>query len=860
MSETAVRNVILTIDGRQLSVPFGTTILDAARRLDIDIPTLCEHEWLHRLASCRLCLVKIEGYAQPVASCTTIAGDGMVVTTQDEELHRLRVMQLQFILVNHPLDCPICDKAGECRLQDLTYALGVAQVPFQAATGEQRIDLQSPLIERNDQRCIRCGRCVAVCHEVQGVGALKFAGRGYHARITTQNDGPLDCEFCGQCVAVCPVGALLPRPFKHKARVWDLEPRETICGYCGAGCQIEMHTLRDRIYRVTGAAAALHEGKLCIRGRFGWDITHDERRLTAPLLKRGEGFVSVSWDEALETVAESIRHALATGGPEAVGVLAGPRLPIEDAYLMAYVFGAGIGTRRVAVPGYDAYGDAMKTTFDRLGHIGSTASFQNLREADAILLFGSDLAVEMPVPHLAVLAAVREGDAKLIHAYPTPTKLEDFATARLRYRPGEQLALLLLLVKQLLEMKRQNRKFLAEHTEGFIVFGREVNKLNAAELAARCGVALAEVDEAVRQLAGARQPVIILGAQALAGAAFDLTNLVLDLLLLLGRIENGLLFSADRSNLVGVMLAGLIPGRGPGLATYNQAPAGWPRLPEEPGQGYAGVVEAGQAGHLGVLLSFGANPLVQNTRAETLRRAIQETPLVVACDSFMTETAKLADVVLPTAIFPERDGHLISAEGRVLQTRQVVQPHGEAWPEWRILLELAAKLNIAVRFESPAQIWDEAINVIPALRATVPQIKDHDGALLPRASLRNEEKIPFGQLPELPPAIEGELILVAGSWFSHNGTMTQWSKAIAQVAAEPYLDLHPSDAMKHGLSAGEVAVVENEGVKLFIKVRLNSQLTPGIAFAPTHFAEFPIGRLLRDCPYTTVKISKNPRS
>jgi len=856
MSEN-VRTVTLTIDGRQLSVPFGTTILDAARRLDIDIPTLCEHEWLHRLGSCRLCLVKIEGLTQPVASCTTVAGDGMVVTTHDEELRRLRVTQMQFILMNHPLDCPVCDKAGECRLQDLTYALGVTEVPYRATTGEQRIDTLSPLIERNDKRCIRCGRCVAVCEEVQGVGALKFIGRGYQMRITTRDDGPLDCEFCGQCVAVCPVGALLPRPFKHKARVWDLEPTTTVCGYCGAGCQLVMHTLRDRIYRVTGDSNSINEGKLCIRGRFGWDIVHDERRLTSPLLKRDAGFVAVTWDEALEAVAEGIRHALATGGPEAVGVLAGPRLPIEDAYLLAYVFGAGVGTRRVAVAGQDAYGEAMKVTFDRLGRAGSTASFRDLREADVIFLLGSDLAAEMPVPHLAVLAAVREGDAKLIQAHPTPTKLDNWATARLCYRPGGQVALLLLLIKQLLEMKRQNRKFLAEHTDGFIAFGREVNKLNAAELAAQCGLAVTEVDEAVRQLAAARHPVIVLGSQALAGAAAAaVTHLVLDLLMLLGKIEDGLLLSTERNNLVGVMLAGLVPGRGPGLTSYDQVPAGWPRLPEEPGLGYAGIIEAGQAGHLGALLSFGANPLVQNTKAETLRSAMKETPFVVVCDAFMTETAKLADVILPTTTFPERGGHIVSAERRVLESAQVVPAHGEAWPEWRILLELAAKLDFAVQVESPAEIWDEAISVIPPLRAAAPLMKGREGALLPRRILQADEKLPFGTLPTPPPPLGGELILTAGTWFTHNGTLTQWSKAIAEVAAAPRLDLHPDDAAKFGLAEGDIAWVENEGVRLSATVRLNGQLPPGVAFAPTHFAAFPVGRLLRDCPCAPVKIGK----
>ncbi|NLH48139.1 MAG: molybdopterin-dependent oxidoreductase [Myxococcales bacterium] len=832
MKKTEPKNVTLTIDGRAITVPFGTTILDAARRLEIDIPTLCEHPWIHRLASCRLCLVKIAGQSQPVASCTTAANDGLAVTTDDEDLLRLRRAQMQYILLNHPLDCPICDKAGECKLQDLTYRLGVTEVPFRADIGEQGIDTLSPLIERNDRRCIRCGRCVAVCHEVQAVGAYKFDGHGYRTKINTQNGGPLDCEFCGQCVAICPVGALLLKPFKHQARVWDLKSTETVCGYCGAGCQIELQTRRNRVYRVTSdLATTTNRGRLCVRGRFGWDFLHDERRVRTPLLRRDGELQPVSWDEALDALAAGVRHALDTGGPEAIGVLTGARLPIEDAFLLARVFGGS----RLAVPGQDAYGAALKIARDRLGHPGSTADFATLRQADAILLLGSDLAAEMPVPHLDALAAVRENDARLIHAHPLPTKLEPYATARLPYRPGSQTALLLLLLRALVDRKGQNVDFIIRRTDGFAAFKAGLDRLNPAELLAQTGLELDAVEKAAAELAAAKRPVIVLGSAALTDTSAEaVTNLAIDLLLALGKVENGLLLSAESCNLYGAMLAGLAPGKG-----------------------YAGVVEAGRSGRLGALLAFGADPLIDAPLAESLRQALEVTGFVVVGDSFLTETAKRAHLFLPTTTFAERAGTYLSGEGRLLQLNPALRAPEGVQSEWRILLALAERLGRPAPWKKFEAIRAEAMRAVPALGDAEAPAKNRQGVLLPRLVLAPETKIAFGKLPDpiAPPA--GDHFLIAGPVFQHNGTLSRWSRAIAEICPAPWIELNPEDAARLGVGAGDTVRVANDGVEFSVAVRINARLRRGVVFAPRHFAEFPVGRLLNDPGGAVVTIKRS---
>jgi formate dehydrogenase alpha subunit len=854
--------VSLTIDGRAVSVPAGTTIFEAARAAGIEIPYLCRHPWIHHLASCRVCVVKVAGVEGVVASCATPVADGMVVTTTDDEIHRLRQQQMQFILLNHPLDCPVCDKAGECKLQDLTYQLGVTDVPYVARLEGQTIDKLSPLIERNDERCIRCGRCVAVCYEVQAVGAYKFDGRGYHTKINTQDGGPLDCEFCGQCVAICPVGALLSKQFKHKARVWDLTRTATVCGYCGAGCQIELQTRRGRVYRVTSdRKTTSNQGKLCIRGRFGWDIVYDDRRPATPLVRRGGELVPATWDEALDAAATGIGHALVTGGPPAVGALVGSRLPVEDAYLLAHLFGATIGSSRVAICGQDALGEALKTVQARLGHLGSTASFDDLRQADAILLLGSDLAAEMPVPHLAAIAAVRENDARLVHAVPVPTKLETFATTSVRYRPGAQTAFLLSLLRALIEAKGQNVDFIMKRTDGFAFFKTALDRLDRRDLAEKCGVPVETVRAAASDRAGAKRPVVVLGPMALGdGQAAAVTSLAVDLLLALGGIEKGLLFSTDRADTLGAMLAGLTPGRGPGLATYDIVPVGWSRLPESPGRGYAGVIEAGAAGQLGALFICGDDPLVDAPHAEALRKAMEVTGFVVAAHPFLTETAKKAHVFLPTTVFAERGGTYVSAEGRVLSLNAAVPAPAGAWPEWRILHELTKRLGHETRGGGLADLWREACAVVPELAAAAKASVTRQGALLPRFVIGDGVKIAFGALPPAGEPLTGGLILVAGQVFHHNGTLSQWSKGIADVCAAPWLELHPDDAARVGLGEGDTArVTASNGVELTATVRLNARLTPGIAFAPTHFREFPAGRLLADGPFAAVTIARQFR-
>jgi len=337
----------VTIDGRTTKVPQGTSVLDAARKLDVPIPTLCYHEKLTAFGGCRLCVVEIKGIPRPVTSCTTPVTDGMEVTTVTPQLEALRKTALDLILSDHPYDCMVCERAGDCVLQELAYFYGIREPRFK---GERRVYAKkdaNPFIERDMEKCILCSRCVKVCDEVQGVGAIDFAYRGFKSKICPPYEEPLNCEFCGQCMTVCPTGALTGKMWYHKGRQKDVKEVETVCAYCGTGCKIVLHTRRNEVIRVTSKPDSWNEGWLCVKGRFGYQFINSPDRLKKPLIKKNGSFEEVSWDEALGHVAERLSSIKAAHGADAIGGLSSARCTNEENYLFQKFIRAGLGTNNV---------------------------------------------------------------------------------------------------------------------------------------------------------------------------------------------------------------------------------------------------------------------------------------------------------------------------------------------------------------------------------------------------------------------------------------------------------------------------------------------------------------------------------
>lgn len=337
----------LAINGKKISVPEGSTVLDAAKRLNIRIPTLCHHPKLSPFGGCRLCIVEVKGVPRPLTSCTTPVTEGMEVTTSTPALEDLRKTVLELILSDHPNDCMVCERAGDCTLQELAYEYGITD---NRLAGERRTYTKedaNPFIKRDMEKCILCARCVKVCKEVQGVSAIDFAYRGFQAKVCPSFEHDLNCEFCGQCVSVCPTGALTGKRWAKKGRQKDIKEVDTTCAYCGTGCNLTLHVKDNQVIRVSSKPDTWNEGWLCAKGRFGYEFIASPDRLKTPLIKRNGKFEEVSWDEALSYTAEKLNSIKEKYGPDAIGGLSSARCTTEENYIFQKFIRAAIGTNNV---------------------------------------------------------------------------------------------------------------------------------------------------------------------------------------------------------------------------------------------------------------------------------------------------------------------------------------------------------------------------------------------------------------------------------------------------------------------------------------------------------------------------------
>ena len=339
--------VKLTINGKQIEVPKKTTILEACRRNDIFIPTLCDDPRLEPYGGCRLCLVKASGSNKLLAACTTPVKEGMVVETSNELIERQRRTIVELLLSDHPNDCMVCERAGDCTLQELAYFYEIRSNRFAGERRQYATRDANPFIERDMEKCILCGKCVRVCEEVQGVTAIDIVGRGFPAKISPAFGKDLDCEFCGQCVSVCPTGALMGKQSLGKGRQKDVSQVETICPYCGCGCNLTLHVSRNEVVRVTSKEDTINEGWLCVKGRFGYSFINSPDRLTTPLIRKDGKLVPASWDEAFDLIAEKLGSIKKEHGPDSIGGLASARCTNEENYLFQKFMRAGIGTNNV---------------------------------------------------------------------------------------------------------------------------------------------------------------------------------------------------------------------------------------------------------------------------------------------------------------------------------------------------------------------------------------------------------------------------------------------------------------------------------------------------------------------------------
>ena len=836
-------DITLTIDGKKVTVPKDSTILDAAKKLGVRIPTLCYHERLHPIASCRMCVVEIEGCSRPMTACDTLVTEGISVTTDSERLFRIRQESLKLILVNHPLDCPVCDKAGECTLQDLVYEFGIDKVEYQLPKQERKSEYATSLIRYWPDRCIMCLRCVTACREVKAVGAIDITGDGYGAQVITVD--PEKCKSCGECLQVCPTGALTENLSRYKGRPWLINRVNTTCTYCGCGCQTELNVHDKQVIAVTACEdSGVNRGSLCVRGRFGYKFINSSERLTKPLVRRNGQFQETDWNDALRLVAKRFNQIKKEQGSDAIGGIASAHLTNEEGYIFQKFFRTVIGTNNID----NSAGLYMSPGIEGLqkvfGPEAVTNPIADLLKADVILAVGTDITETNPVFANYLKKAVLRRGTKLIVADPVRTDIADFCDVWLRPMPGTDAAWIGGLMHQILKSGLQDSQYMESRTEGFEDFRKTLETCTPEYVSGLTGISSQQLETAARLYAESDSAVILYGMGVACQAGSRNTIMLLgDLSLMCGNADTagcGLIPLSIHNNARGMCDVGVLPDVLSGYRSVESADGrkeistlwGKAKLPSGPGMTMEQMFESSAAGRLKAMYIMGDDPVLTCPDAVKASNGLKALDFLVVQDVFMTETAEKADVVLPAVTFAEKQGSFTNAEGMVQKVTCAVEPSGECREGWWAVSELAEKMGVAMDVAGPEQVIDEIKKIIPGY--VLSDDDDvQDGA---RARVRGEGKagcfvcVDFKALREEKPDSDYPLVLNSATSLS---CLFGGLEASGLAASEGLvLQVNSRDAEKAGLKDDSSVKMVSRSGSVKLTARLTDRLPEGMVFLP----------------------------
>ncbi len=825
----------LKIDGNDIQIEKGATILAAAEKAGIRIPTLCYLKKISPTGACRICVVEVQGCTEPMTACNTPAIEGMVVTTQSEKLARIRRQVVELLLVNHPLDCPVCDAAGECDLQESCVENGVVTQPFSA----EDLGLESieswPLIQQVPSRCILCEKCVKVCHEVVGASALVVRDCGEKAFIDTHDGAPLSCEFCGNCVEACPTGTLISKPFKHSARPWALSQVPSVCSTCGCQCQIDYGVMGGKVMRVTSQdGVTRNDGNLCIGGYFGHDAIHAPSRLSAPTVA-GE---VVTWQRALDEVSSALRTLTDSEGGAAVAGLSSPQLSNEENYLFQKLFRVALGSNNIDSEARFGALRTLQTLQRTLGLHGASNRIESIALAEAVLVFGADVTAEAPAVDWQIGLACRKNDAKLVVATMRRTKLSAQANSRLGYRPGSEVALANALCRLILDEGLADQSFIDRFCENPDELSSHLAALDLDLAVSVTGLSLEALRDAARLLGQASSVALVFGADLIKSEGAEAKIAALsNLAMITGALhgEAGGLFPLDeKPNTQGLLDQGVYPEALPGYHPYGSSRApfekAWNVSLPEGGLDATGILEGIEAGTIKALYLAGTNPLVSFPQSARWASALKKLDLLVVQDLYDSPLTRMAHVVLPASSGAEKSGTLTSLDHRINSLNAAIAPLGDSRSDFHILAHLYGMLRPA---ETPCMesLRKEMKSLCGLYADTAFSISGQWLKQMYSPEAKSLEYAPVDQ-SEL---VQNDLELLSGKILYHFGTTTTHSKACLTVFPAGAVAVSPEDAEKMGLSPRQnVRLSSSEGA-IDAPVGICDSLPQGLLFAPHHF-------------------------
>ncbi len=921
-SDATKRTVTLTIDGREITVPEGTSLHDAARLLGIEIPVLCHTAKLRPVGVCRMCVVEVEGARTLQASCIRPCEDGVVVRTDSDVVRRTRRTLLELMMADQPAASAREASTGDDELLALARELGANRARFPSGAGRPA-DMSSQVIAVDHQACILCDRCVRACDEVQVNDVIGRSGKGYGTRIGFDLDLPMGdstCVACGECVAACPTSALTNKPITGEpaagepaqgARPAALRQVESVCPYCGVGCAVTLNVdaAANRIVSSEGRESGATDGRLCVKGRYGFDYTSHPHRLTRPLIRKDscypkrpltadmsgdddgtrEGrdlfdydralsaFREATWDEALDLVAKKLLAIKESAGPGALAGFGSAKCSNEEAYLFQKMVRAAFGTNNVDHCTRLCHASSVAALLETIGSGAVTTVYRDIENSDVALVTGTNTTHNHPVAATFFKQAAANG-TKIIIVDPRRPDLADHAFEYVRIRPGSDVSFYNAVMHVILAEGIEDRAYIERHTENFDALKELVARYTPEVAAKICGVDAACIRRIARTIGGAAAMITFWGmgvSQHVHGTnnARTLINLCL-LTGNMGRAGAGLHPLRGQNNVQGASDAGLIPIVYPDYQAVGNEKVrekfekAW-GVPLDPhaGKTVVEIAHAAEKGELKGLYVMGENPFLSDPNVGRARDAFCNLEFLCVQDIFLTETAEVADVILPASSYFEKTGTYTNSDRRVQLGQPALAMPGEARLDHEILCEVMTRMGYDQHFDTIEDVFREFSDLTESyaglryehLRGRgklwpCPDPENTDGTAVlfgdgfPTASGRGRfapaEVIPPAELPDDAYPFVLNTGRVLAHW--HTGTMTRRARKLDAIASEALCEMNPGDVAALGVADGDMVRVTSRRGSIRVKVKARAKVAPGGIFIPFHFREAAANLLTHD--------------
>jgi formate dehydrogenase major subunit len=906
-------SVSFSLDGAQVTAEPGETIWQTAKRLGTDIPHLCHTEQPGYRAdgNCRMCMVEVEGERALVASCIREPSQDMVVETTSGRASGARATVMELLVADQPPREQAHDPDSE--LWRWAEAVGRTESRFPARITPEP-DSSHPAMAVNLDACIHCTRCVRACREVQVNDVIGMAGRGAAAEIVFDMADPMGdstCVACGECVQACPTGALLPAG--AGARTEPDREVASVCPYCGVGCQLTFAVKDERIVGVEGRDGPANRGRLCVKGRFGFDYVHHPQRLTVPLIRKegvakqaGEPvdpanpfthFREASWDEALDLAAAGLARIRDTHGGGALAGFGSAKGSNEEAYLVQKLVRTGFRTNNVDHCTRLCHASSVAALMETIGSGAVTAPFAECANADVIFVIGSNATENHPVAATFFKNAARAGSA-LIVADPRGQALKDHARWMLQNKPGSDVAMLNAMINVIITEDLYDTQYVAAQTTGFDELKAHIVDYTPEAMADRCGIPADTLRAVARAYAGAGNAMIFWGmgiSQHVHGT--DNARCLIALALLTGQVGrpgSGLHPLRGQNNVQGASDVGLIPMVYPDYRPVTDAETQrffedfWQTdLDPNPGLTVVEITDAAHERAIKGLYVMGENPAMSDPNAAHAREALCRLEHLVVQDIFLTETAAYADVVLPASAFPEKDGTVTNTDRRVQLGRKAIEPPGDARQDWWIVQEIARRMGLDWSYQGPADIFAEMRACMPSIKGiSWDRLEREDAVTYPcddenapgqevifgdgfPTSDGRGRLVPAGLVsPDEEPDQDYPFVLTTGRQLEHwhTGAMTRRASVLDALEPNALCEMAPGDIDRLGVAAGETVRLSTRRGTIDVPVRAAGRIPEGVVFVPFCYTEAaanlltnqaldPIGKI-PELKYCAVKVEK----